>query len=449
MELSIKNFRRRRKVKQITKLLKKDIKAWKRSIISQTEIRKFHTTPIQYMYLCSQDYTGICFRYEGRLEIECFNRTISSLINKYEFLRSQIIFEDGAYWWVEYEMGTFKDVPFLDISSYDEEMRQAIIESCIKNIYLRSYDIFYSLFYRILVLKESEESYVVIMPFSHVIFDAISSAVLQNDLVNQYMCCLKGDDLPKVNGTRYLEYLDQINKGPVNISDEELTADFSLEKMYELSKIVAKRSQSFDDVKKTRILFSSDLNVAEEYGNLIGHCLKYAFCFCREIFDMNEIPVFVTNMGRMYEMHMYDDIIGAFVDFVPFILTEKNDAAEYQKSINDLLMKRNVNNINFVKYIINEKEDARYAKTAELLSEVYENYRIIVNYVGNVDKNDFEPIIYKYSNNRLVDTLLFTVRIIDGKVSIVSEISHYIDENTIRRIAELCNIQIQEITYGK
>ena len=449
MEWSLKKFRRQKEVRQVVHSLKRDIEKWKKSILTKMELRKFRTTPIQYMYLCSQDYTGICFRYEEELNIKIFNKVISNLIEKYEFLRSQIIYENGAYWWVEYEMGDYTDVPFRDISNYDEEMQQAIVESCIKNIYFRSYDIFYSLFYRIFILKESEKSFVVIMPFSHTIFDAVSSATLQNDLLNQYQSYLKGDEPQKVRGTRYLEYLDQINKGPVNISDKELTEDFCLEKMYDLSRKVSKKAQYFNDVKKTRIIFSADLNISEEYGKLIDYCMKYAFCLCREILGMNEIPVFVTNIGRMYEMHMYNDIIGAFVDFIPYILTENNDAMGYQKSINELLMKRNVNNINFVKYLLNEKEDRCYSKTAELLSEIYDNYRIIVNYVGFIENNDFEPIIYKYSNNGFVDTLLFTVRIIDGKFTITSEISHYIEEKEIMHIADICNIQVQEISYGK
>ena len=444
-----KNLKRKIEVKRLVNTLKKDIRSWKKGILTKTESNKFRITPIQYLYLCSQDYTGICFRYKEALNLDIFNKIISNLIEKYEFLRSQIIYENGAYWWIEYEKGDYINVPFADISDYDEKMQQEMIESCIKNIYLRSYDIFYSLFYRIMILKESEKSFVVIMPFSHIIFDAVSSNILLNELFSQYQCYLAGNEPAAERGTRYLEYLDQISKGPVNISDQELVDTFGLVKMHDLCRKMSKRTQNFDDVKKTRILLASDLNVAREYGNIIGHCLKYAFCFCKEIMGMNEIPVFVTNLGRMYEMHMYDDIIGSFVDFIPYILTENNDAAEYQKSINNLLMKRNVNNINFVKYLINEKEEQCYAKTAELLSEIYDNYRIIINYIGFLENNEFEPMIHKYSNNRLVDTLLFSFRIIEGKVSIIVELSHYIEEKKIRYIADACNLEIREISYGK
>ena len=84
----------RKEVRQIVHSLKRDIEKWKRSILTKMELRKFRTTPIQYMYLCSQDYTGICFRYEDELDIKIFNKVISNLIEKYEFLRSQIIYEN-------------------------------------------------------------------------------------------------------------------------------------------------------------------------------------------------------------------------------------------------------------------------------------------------------------------------------------------------------------------
>ncbi len=449
MKWSLTNYRQRKEIRKVVYSLKSDIKKWKKSILAETELRRFRVTPIQYMYICSQDYTGICFRYEGELDIKIFNKVFFNMIEKYEFLRSQIIYENGAYWWVEYELGRYTEIPFRDISNYDEEVRQSIVDSCIRDIYLKSYDTFYNLFYRILILKESKKSFVVILPFSHTIFDAISSVILLNDLQNQYQWCLDGKEPQKVCGTRYLEYLDQINKGPINISDDEIVEEFCLEKMYELSKKVSKLAQTFNDAKKTRISFSVNLNISDEFDNLIGHCLKYAFCFCREVLGISEIPVFVTNIGRMYEMRMYDDIIGAFVDFIPYILTDYENAMNFQKSVRELSLKRNMYNINFVKYLINEKEDERYQKTSELLSEVYENYKIIVNYVGFIEKNDFEPIIYKYSNNRQVDTLLFTVRIIDGKFNIISEISHYIEEKEINRIANICNINVQEISYGK
>jgi fengycin family lipopeptide synthetase E len=445
MKFNLDKWKDRKLVNKEIRLLKREIRDWQKKLISTDVVKKFDITPIQYMYLCFQDYSGICYRYQGELDIKQFNKAYASMVHQFEFLRSHITYQSRKYQWIEYAAGEIGNIPLLDISSYSAEVKEQFLEKSIKDIYLKPYTIFYTLFYRAYILKESEESYVLIFPFSHIIFDALSASIFEEELLRRYQMCVIGEK-PEVVELDYPQYLEQLKKGVVNISEQQLIEKFALEDFLELSKKTANVVKSYNDTKKTRFVVNVD--IAQNYNLLIGYSISYAYQICHYLLQLDTFPVYVTNIGRIYEMLVYDKQIGSFVDYIPYIMENKKEPLEYQDDINSLSMSKNRNNINFVRYILSGMEEDGFKEAKRLLSDSYEYYRIIINFVGFTEDDQFEPIIYKFSENRMLDTLLISCKIVNNKMKFTVEASHYIEQNKLLKFIQDFHMNLLEIKYS-
>lgn len=398
-------------------------------------LSQFDVTPTQKMYLKNMDYTGICLRYKEPLVLELFNEAFLKLIEKHVFMRSCIDHNSKGCFWKLYSVPTNIEIPFLDISGYEKSFRKKIIDKCISSIYLKEYKKSQNIFYRVIVIKESLNNYILVIPFAHIIFDAISSDVLLNDLLNYYQQLANGEKVAIIESERYFKYLRQLNKGPQNINDDLLNKEFSLDKFYDLTKKIKKVVNSFSSRRNTRfdIIVGRDIN-----NNALGEALKVILKLCETIFGLSEIPIWIVNMGRIYEEQAYVDLIGAFVDYVPCMFSSDTNIEELQGILREKLELKRKSNINFTRLMSRENENNNFIKSCEYLYNSHNEFQIVFNFIGvdHCDNQEFKGVIYSNSNNTLKNTILFTIKFDKENLKIMTNATCYISEVLINEFCQ-------------
>lgn len=433
-------------IKEPLQMLQEDIRNWENNILQEEELCEYGLTPVQELYLKNADYSGILTPFKGTIDFCCLRKAFIKLLDKHFFLRSTLTETEGDYLWKVHRTPRDLKIPYIDISHYEKEIQQNIIKACIQDIYLGEYQKCNSIFYRVFVIKKSTDEYIIGIPMSHIIVDAISGNIITADLMEFYAHYLNDEDPIIYEGNSYIHYLKQIKKGPIHINDAECIEKYSLDKFYRLTHLM--HEDILDDNQKKMTSFRMKVNEHSGKTDLVGLALKYVAQICSCLFSYEEIPLLIVDMGRVYENHIYDDLVGPFIDLVPCVISKDQDALELRHLLNKLLDIKNNCNINFFSFISNRCQVDNYRMTEKYISEGYRKCSIIFNYMGRAHDEDEEFLKLIYKKSKFKDTILFNIKVVDNSICIDSNMAFYVDYSRVNDLWMHNNWDILEFNHN-
>ncbi|TCL57592.1 condensation domain-containing protein [Kineothrix alysoides] len=382
--------------------------------------------PAQSIYLDNPDYSGFCKRIELELDEKALNLAFNCLIEQQGFLRSCLIKEANTYKWQVHQFNDNIRIPIVDITAYPENSRERIINECIEKVYLHEYKLLNTIKYRICIIRDTKESFIIMAPMCHIIFDAMSANILLENLFCFYEELLQKGKINQVITTEYSSYLKQMRKGPVNIKENELITMFKIGEFYQrmINMNISLNAQKHIILPE---YYECHLSVDKDP---FTQSVEIISDICKKYLYMTQVPLFMVNMGRIYENNVYMDLIGLFIDFVPVVYDSKN--RENISGLMNLLNIKREKNINFLMFLTKEWSPKGFEKVTKYLSECYKMIKILFNFIGEVQNNEeFDKNINSISKNNSERTILFTALIWDDVLHIKCNLSNDLSSSVL------------------
>lgn len=354
-------------------------------IIGQKIIDEYDISPSQRYHLQYRDASGTYMVFHKYLNLDTMNEAFQSLIKEQEAMRKILVYKDGDYKTQVFQAPEKILIPMIDISIYKNTLRLEIFSRLMKDFFLKKYDIPDSLMYRVLLIKENEKDYLLLLPFSHCIFDYMSSEIIQRKISTYYNCISRDKKIKGNSDKEYRDYIQQIEKGPVNMTDKELMDRFKLRDFYDISGRLVMFCNHFNNTGYTSIVRQIKIrNKSIKSEEMLKISLKLVIEFFNKYFGVSKIPIWMTNYGRRYENEKYFETIGEFVDYIPILLNSKisvNRNMEYIKSSLEMLPEKN---INFSNLIYNKKMENEFSESKDLLFGSFQGIPVNFNFLGEM-----------------------------------------------------------------
>jgi len=370
----------------IQSIVEKKVLDFSKQITSANIIDEYDIAPIQKYHLENNQHSGIIFEIDRCLDIDDMNKTIGVLVNENNLLRSILINNDKGYVWREFDFVGNIELPLIDISNYRISEKEKALTYISNYIFFKPYSITDELHYRMLLVKLNMKKYVMIMPASHIMFDAISKDIVIKKVMEIYDDIRSGKDIKRcTKNNLYKEYVNQIEQGPKEIKPEDIIYTFNLEKYVDYVEEFSDITKNME-IKHTAYEFRIDKKDFDQ-ENLMGKLFALFKISFEKIFNSSKLPLSIVNYGRRYMSNTWYDTIGEFLDFIPMIFDENYNDCNIEQKINGIIKLSNVKNINFFR-LMYEGVDGSYIKLKKLMRRVYNKPLIFFNFQGNFNEED-------------------------------------------------------------
>lgn len=346
---------------------------------------EFMSSPIQsaFFHLNLKNSGTIISLDEHYINYSLFNKAFKKLISQHTLLRSKSIKKEDELHFIEFSTPNEILIPYLDLSSYSPAIQQQLINFIITRLYYMNINVTDDLLYKVVLIKKNEKEFLLALPCHHSIFDAMSKSIITNSILSFYKEKLYENNSSIFNVYNYVDYINQINKGPQHISEQEIISLYKLEEYYE-NLLIIKNNMEKSNYRTLVFKKSIDMN-SESIWEL---SIKMLMDIVAKSFNINKIPMIVFNYGRRYEGKSFFEHFGAFIDFIPVVLNKEKDLPKVvSETIQDCIEKSAKYNINFAAFIYNNVLSKKFKKINRLL-DINEIPTIIFNYIGEVSEKD-------------------------------------------------------------
>ncbi|MCW1238452.1 amino acid adenylation domain-containing protein [Bacillus pretiosus] len=358
-------------------------------IINRNIINKYKLAEIQKLSRkigLTKSATKVELNFE--VDISRLENAVSSLINQEEMLRAAIVEMQPEMYLYEYDAIENVNLPFLDLSKIEEDKRLFVLKEVIRDISAKVHGngnyVKNKIYYAFILVKNARNRFVLYMMVNHLIFDGMSSEIVKNLILKEYMNYGSEKLLTESKAT-YLDYINQIKRGPKEIREEDIIKKFNLNEFLEACLIY---NEKLAEIKHKLVFKQLEFEVPSELLNNQDQIWEFAFEKFVEIYKKNldivNVPVSVLNMGRRYGEKNYFAVIGEFLDIVPYISQDGNFNLDNIKNIINLAGEKNVNFLTIMK-------DRELSKKYKVINRILNQSKIIdfdipiFNYLGVYD----------------------------------------------------------------
>lgn len=390
-------------------------------------------------------FSGTVIKFDNGLDLDLFKKSVLSVINSQGLLRSKLVQKEKQIEIHEYESIDDIRIPYIDLSLYSKKNVDVMKEKIIGEIYRENLEnkdsIYNKLLYKVIIVKYSENKYKVFLPFNHIIFDAMSSDFIKNALIKAYSN--NGELVVLSNALTYEDYIQQIKKGPINFSEDDLIENFKLK---EFSTNLIKYSKEFkkSNLSHTLISLKLDDNIVEGMQDILWNIsLKLFIKIINFNFNIICIPFAILHSGRRYENKNYYDTLGEFLDIIPLTSDIKN-IIEFNQVKNLINLAYN-KNINFLALILDKELKARYKKVTEIFESIdMKNINIpVFNYLGLYENQVELEELYSYKSSYKNQEIRTTVDISIKENSLI--ISTFCKKDEIDTLSKVLKDYLKEL----
>ncbi|MCH7322499.1 amino acid adenylation domain-containing protein [Solibacillus sp. MA9] len=357
-----------------------------KKIINRNVMNKYKLAEIQKMSQkigLTKSGTKVEFNFE--VDIQRLESAVSSLINREEMLRAAIVEKQSEMYLYEYDTIENVKLPYLDLSKIEKDKRAFVLKEVIKDINIKVHEnsnyTKNKIYYAFILVKNASNRFVLYLMVNHLIFDGMSSEIVKNLIYKEYMND-GSNRLQRDSKATYLDYINQIKKGPQEIMEEDIIKEFNLNEFEEVSKIY---NEKLTEIKHKLVFKQLEFDVPHEILNNQDQMWEFAFGKFIEIYrknlDIVNLPVSILNMGRRFGEKNYFTVIGEFLDIVPYTCTKGDSNLGNISSIMKLAGEKN---INFLTIMKDEELSKKYKKVGRILnqSKIMDFDVPIFNYLG-------------------------------------------------------------------
>jgi len=434
VEIKFKN------IEEMKIYLERQVNQFETDVIKGEIVKQYPISAVQEFSLqIGLTYSGTIIEFNHEINVKRLQESIKKLINHYGLLKSIFVKQNDNIIIQEFETVFDGNIPYINLSHQSNRVKEKFVKYIIQNFYGKNKNVAQNLYnrvlYNIMILKEADDKYRVFMPANHLIFDGMSSEIVKNKIKNIYY---NDSDLENVsNDLSYNDYINQINKGPQNISDDELINNFDLVKFSDRLGMLLEKDDQFE----YRII---KISTDKDFKNLDSQKL---FTIASQLFlkvmyhnfSSLEVPFFMFHTGRRYETQKYYHTIGEFIDILPFQLEDLKDGFDKINEKNRLVEEKN---INFTTLIKNKEVSDNFPKVNNVLSISGAEISKIpkFNYLGLYEAGEAEELLItgakddsQYIRDRLFDIsyrekdiYILTFCKVRGFVRLYKELQNYI-----------------------
>lgn len=393
-------------------------------------------SPSQRYHLEHHECSGTMIRLNFRVDIPSLKKSLLAIIRNQRMMRSSLRIEVGEAEWIEYEVPTEIELPIICIVRYNKSEKDEIWNKVLGDFFYDRHS-FDRLPYRIALIKEGEESFTLLLPFSHIIFDYMSSEILRRDLVEQYMYYIGEAVEPAVRMSDYWQYHQQISRGPVGLEDDQLFKRFALEEFHAASKTITEKTIDKDKSSGTNVMVtvSLDQNMQMDGDMRWSFSMMLISRFLCMHLETVQIPAWLTHFGRRYEKQSYYDIVGEFIDHIPLNIKISDTLVDMQNRLLPCLHGITEYNLHFMNLIYNEEMHLNYPKSSAHLRESFGQLPIVINYLGQLheDHNELEYMSRTTADDHETETILVSIRYTNKDMVFSISLPYRDDPNVLQR----------------
>ncbi|WP_155252353.1 non-ribosomal peptide synthetase, partial [Paenibacillus polymyxa] len=357
--------------------------SWHEHLLSSEAIYRFPLAPAQHYHLMHPASSGTVVRLDQYVDMGRLNTAIRQLIHRHELLRSVLVHADGVWEWEVRPTPEHISLPCVDLSIYPVQTQQQLLSSLMSNLYFEPYEQKHALQYRMMLVRLNLREHLLLLPCSHIIFDATSGVVLHNQLLEEYDHIQQSQT---VKTFHYHDYVDHIRQGPQGLSDPQIVEQFKLPAFEDHNSRIHERMLGCNYAAPTSYHWNlnlHDIPTQEEAVNLWDISLQMAFQFLSSYFEQSEVPLWLTQYGRQYGDRNYFGSVGEYIDHIPVLLL-KEERISYENDIQKLLDTATHHHLNFFNLIFNEEMKSAYPQSSNILKKGLEQLPIVFNYLGEM-----------------------------------------------------------------
>ncbi|MBU3090546.1 amino acid adenylation domain-containing protein [Clostridium sp. CF011] len=440
-------------------------------LIGEVE-KEYRLAPIQYFFLDSERYSGTLLHFDDVLNIDIFNKAIQALLINQGIFRSTLVKRNDILFWSQHELINNVQAPYIDISNVTKESKVNLMRNIASDYYFKSYEQISrcvhntansndenSLLYRTLLVKSTERDFYLFLPVNHAIFDAMSGEIVKGSINEFYNRILDGEVIGMENSNQYQNFIEQIRKGPVNISDEELVKKLEVGKYVQYTNLLNEKINKYNRDKSTYIKFEIEKQEGVSEDNAWEVAFEVLNIFIQDYMGVKNLPIMFYYYGRNYENKGYFDTVGEFIDMIPVFIDGKLELSNMVQVTQDAIALSETHNINFSNLATNKSQQVRTPKICRFVTETNEKSSIVFNFQGKLEEKEmklFEDVLYERLMHELnmeeSVNIHFMTRYSNNKIQVDINIPFDTQDNTIIEFfkSNIENIkECKEIKYGK
>lgn len=384
----------------------------------------FPMTPIQTLQKdVSHRASGLSFNIhtnKGEADIKC---ALAEVILRHQLLHSKINLHEEQL--IEKDVTISKEelsqyITYKDMSTYNrystKRFEDIIYERLLSEDFSKA-----DMPWKLCLVKEDDENYMVLWGIDHIIFDGMSSNIIKNEL----LLLINGqvDKLPRVQ--KYSDYGKDMSdstlfKGPSNLSSW-------LQQNKECMTIF---NQNSGDIKSIELT----LPINNKSDNLVIYTLQNVISLLSNYISKEEIPLMLVEYGRYINGHDYHNCVGEFLDLIPLLLNQSINYDNFEKLLECYRGKNSISQV--IK--ANNRQEFIYKGIGQF---------IICNYQGYVSRRDRN--IYKKANTEqnghdLIAEITITAGYSDDSIFVQIESKKGFDEKKLMRAMSKTKLRVNK-----
>lgn len=384
--------------------------AYEETILAEAVTKEYRLAPIEFYFLGPERYSGTLLAFSQRIDLEVFQRAIVQLVKTQGVFRNVLVERETGLFWQEYDVPESIEVPFIDLSMYDPASRLQMMERVVSDYFFKPYEEYGKLYYRMALIKEDEKNYYLFLPVNHSIFDAMSGEIVKRQLLEFYERMNNDEPVAIDNPLTYLDFVEQVRKGPVGMTDAEIVEAFHLDAYTDSTEALNEKLKAFHRGNSTYFKFEiRTKNEALQFDRDNAWAIAFELLakFIQNYIHNDTLPVSVFYYGRNYENRKFFDTVGEFIDLIPVqVGLDHHSTEQIADFIQSRMLLAEEHNLNFSNFAIDSKLVQRYPQVTKFVKEIQETSSIIFNFQGKLEDQEmdaFEQLLYKrlmYQLNR-------------------------------------------------
>ena len=295
------------------------------SIVSSGEDIIYPFTPVQRIMIFSGALVmGAAFKIDFDVDVTRLKRSFISLINTQGMLRTAVCKKNMKMQNKQFKPITDAEIPFVDVTSLSEEEKSKLdryLRNLAENRYKRLKKSMYNrILYQIIVLKYSDDNWMIYLPFNHLFFDMLSADIFMTSLKRIY----QNNGQPtgeQIN--QYSEYAQCILDGPRNIDYDGMRKLLLVDERYETIGVLDKvLKKNIVGVNFTIDIRDADIQLNEENLWNLSFFIFNRLCLFET--KLERFPFTTVIAQRKYGNKSFYNTIGCLADNISMYDTRDN-----------------------------------------------------------------------------------------------------------------------------
>ncbi|MEU5552253.1 beta-ketoacyl synthase N-terminal-like domain-containing protein [Micromonospora sp. NPDC047793] len=323
------------------------------------------------------------------IDLDVLQQALCDVIGRHGLMRSFLTRSFGRFRWKEFEAPEAIALPRLDMSGLEPHEQEELRAELVKREWSMDFKVVDKPMYQVVLITYNDSSHDLLFQFDHSIFDAASGQLFRGDLLKRYEELAAGTSraMPIAKSYRHLQ--DQIAKGPVDITSDELIEKFDLVEYVRYAKTIQDRSARYADSQIRDVRYSVDLDrlrAADGTEPDLFYVVVHLYArLVSRLLGIDKVALIMLLQSRVFEDKDYSEVMGMVLGSLPVLVpAERDTMQDLDGIITDKVRMMNKNNVSFLNLVQNVRSIFKHRKVLSVMGKTLRP-TCLLNFVGNVE----------------------------------------------------------------